>query len=188
VSTSVFFVSGPPGSGKTTVATRLAADLMMPLIARDEIKELLLDALGSGDVAWSRTLGGASYEVLFQALESQLRANRSVIVEANFVPSRCTPRLQALRDTYGFAPMEIHCTAATETVIERYVARAPFRHPGHHDAARVDDVAAALADESHGSLDLGGVLIVIDTTDFATVDLDGVVGAAREFASLCKTS
>lgn len=180
VSTPVIFVSGPPGSGKTTVATRLAADLVMPLVARDEIKEILLDALGSGDVAWSQLLGGASYEVLYHALESQLRAKRSVIVESNFVAARCASRLQALRDTYGFEPVEVHCTASAGTIIERYTARAPFRHAGHHDAARIDDVAAALADQRYAPLNLGGALILVDTTNFATVDLDAVVADARE--------
>jgi adenylate kinase family enzyme len=35
-------VSGAPGAGKTTLARRLAAELAMPLIVRDDIKEALM--------------------------------------------------------------------------------------------------------------------------------------------------
>ena len=37
-------VSGSPGSGKTTLARRLAGDLAMPLVGKDTIKEALGNA------------------------------------------------------------------------------------------------------------------------------------------------
>ena len=53
-------VAGPPGSGKTTVSAPLAAELGLPLLAKDAIKEALMDALGRpADVEASRQLGRA---------------------------------------------------------------------------------------------------------------------------------
>ena len=53
------YVSGAPGSGKTSLAVPLAAELGYALLAKDRIKETLHDALGvpAPDRAWSRLLG-----------------------------------------------------------------------------------------------------------------------------------
>ena len=102
--TPLLIVGGPPASGKTTLARRLAADLRLPLLSRDDCKERLFDTLGTGwptataapnhdatDRAWSRRLGGASYELLWGALETQLAAGVATIVESNFRGARAAP-------------------------------------------------------------------------------------------------
>ena len=65
----LIIVSGPPASGKTTLSRRLAADLRLPLVQRDSFKEIMFDTLGWQDRAWSQRLGGASYELLYYALD-----------------------------------------------------------------------------------------------------------------------
>jgi predicted kinase len=177
--TPLIIVSGPPASGKTTVAEFLASELGLPLLARDGIKESLFDTLGSGDVAWSRLLGGASYELLYYLVEVELRAGRSVIAESNFVVPDSAERLSQLCERYEGSSLEIHCTAAPETILARYAARAPQRHPGHHDRERAEDVSSALANERHIPLGLPGTLVVVDTSDFGAVDLGSVLAAAQ---------
>jgi adenylate kinase family enzyme len=41
--------AGPPCSGKTTIGRELLADLSLPMLSKDMIKEILFDALGWGD-------------------------------------------------------------------------------------------------------------------------------------------
>jgi predicted kinase len=75
-------VSGPPASGKTTVARPLAERLGFALLTKDDIKETLYTAMhgARGDVEFSHTIGSAAMEVLW-ALAPHCPA---VVLEANF--------------------------------------------------------------------------------------------------------
>jgi predicted kinase len=66
-SRKLVYVSGAPGSGKTSLAVPLAAALGYALLAKDRIKETLHDAFGApeADRAWSRRLGGAAMGLLW---------------------------------------------------------------------------------------------------------------------------
>ena len=57
-------MTGPPASGKTTLAQAIAAALRLPLYTKDAFKELLYDTLGTGDLEWSTKLGAAAMEIL----------------------------------------------------------------------------------------------------------------------------
>ena len=83
-SRKLVYVSGAPGSGKTSLAVPLAAELGYALLTKDRIKETLHDAFGAPepDLAWSRGLGGAAMELLW-ALAADAPA---VVIEANFRP------------------------------------------------------------------------------------------------------
>jgi adenylylsulfate kinase-like enzyme len=78
------YVSGAPGSGKTSLAVPLAAELGWALLTKDRIKETLHDALEppEPDREWSRRLGATAMELLW-ALAADAPA---VVIEANFRP------------------------------------------------------------------------------------------------------
>jgi hypothetical protein len=62
-------VAGPPGSGKSTLAAALA--LRLPLIAKDEIKEALMQTLESPEtVAESQRLGRAAVMAMLAVARS----------------------------------------------------------------------------------------------------------------------
>ena len=65
-------VSGSPGAGKTALARRLAADLEMPLLSKDTIKEALGETLVVASVERSRELGRASVGVLCALVREEL--------------------------------------------------------------------------------------------------------------------
>ena len=102
--TILIVVTGPSCSGKTTLAAQLGRDLSLPVIHRDVLKETLFDTLGWRDRAWSRALGGASYDLLFSVLESFLQAGSPCIVESNFEVGRASSRLKSLCETHNFTP------------------------------------------------------------------------------------
>jgi predicted kinase len=166
VSRRLVYVSGAPGSGKTSLAGPLAAELGYALLSKDRIKETLHDALGAPvpDLAWSRRLGGAAMELLW-ALAAGAPA---VVIEANFRPHSDYERakLSALADQ----PVEVHCACPPELALQRYNARAA--HPVH--------VVTTLRLEAMAEWDrpVGiGALITVDTT--VAVDVDAVAAAVR---------
>ena len=168
-------VTGASCSGKTTLAQALGLELSLPALHRDVLKEALFDTLGSRDREWSRTLGAASYELLFSVLETLLQAGCSCVTESNFEAGRATDRLRGLCDRYGFAPVEILLTADLETLRNRYKTRLSSRHVGHVDHVNESTNEAAWTGERHGTLGLGGRTIRLDTARFGELEQTALI-------------
>ena len=145
----------------------LAAALDLPLIGKDLINEALFDALGTGDRAWSRRLGAASYEVLY-AVAGALPA---AVLDANLGPE-AVPRLRAL-DSHL---VEVFCSCPAQEIERRFAARAPARHPGHVDHLLAPEIRAALA-RGVGPLGFAGPALEVDTA--RPVDVAGVAAWVR---------
>jgi predicted kinase len=174
----VVIVTGPPASGKSTIAEAIAKGVSAPLLAKDPVKEALFDGLGTGDPSWSKKLGLATYAILFLALEQEVRAGRSCVLEANFDHDEASVQLRALQLRAPFRALQIVCTASREVLVKRFVARSGSRHPGHIDDERVDDVVESIDAGRWRALDLEGERIEVDTTDWAEVAVDELVERA----------
>jgi predicted kinase len=169
----IVVVTGPPASGKSTLVSGLADDFSLPTITKDGIKEALFDSLGVGDRAWSQRLGLTSYELIFRFLEIELRAARSVAVEANFNSAAANPRFQDLHERYSFSSLQLHCAAPVDVLFDRYETRIQERHVGHADNERLGDMRPLL-DPARYLLDLSGTTITIDTTSFDHFDYEPI--------------
>lgn len=178
--TPIVVVSGPPASGKTTLATVIAEELGLPLIGKDPIKERLYDALGPGDREWSMRLGRATYPLLFDFLAQELRARRPVVIEGTFGPEYANREFASLHRRWPFSALQLHCKASPEVLLARYAERAPSRHPGHLDASIGEDVATKLRDGSWAPLNLIGDYLEVDTTTFPANWYASALQVARE--------
>lgn len=178
--TPIVVVTGPPASGKSTLAERIAGELSLPLIAKDVIKETLFDAFGSRDREWSSWLGRATYPLIFRFLEIQLAARKPAVVEATFGPEAANEEFRSVMTRHPFTALQIFCFAPSEVLYERYARRASERHPGHVDVEILDELKAQLEENRWRPLDLGGETVRVDTTDFSSVEVGGLVNAAAE--------
>lgn len=166
-------VSGLPGSGKSTVARRLAPLLKLPVIDKDDILERLFEARGIGDKAWRRSLSRESDEI-FQ--KEACKTPGAVLVSFWHLPGMAPDSGTPTEWLAGLSNriVNLHCTCALEIAVERCLQR--NRHPGHLDvqASRAEVMASIAAVSSMGYLEIGQ-RIEVDTSS-GRFDLDGVVG------------
>jgi predicted kinase len=159
-------VAGWPGSGKSTLALALAAELGLPLLAKDEIKEALVDGLGQPpSVAQSQRLGRT-------AVLAMLRVARrcpGAVLDSTWFDYT----LPLLRELPG-PIVEVRCVVPVAVARARYQARAGGRHPGHLDTERDEaelwgqpapspGLGPALDVETSGPVDVAGLAATITT-------------------------
>jgi predicted kinase len=135
-------VSGPMGSGKTTLAHKIAQAVGCPAICRDEIKEGMVHATpgftgaAPGDELTVRTL-----PVFFGVLELLLRAGVTTVAEAAFQDHVWRPGLEPLR---ALARIRVvHCVLDADVAFRRSLRRRAD-HPlraAHADPHGQDEAA-----------------------------------------------
>jgi predicted kinase len=137
----------------------------LPLISKDDLKEVLLDHLGAPDRAASQALGKVSYALLYRVAEQLISNSVSVILESNFGRGRSERELASLAKRASI--VLIHCETTREVLERRVVERKSRqdRHPGHYDQDALPDVLASLAAGSFEPLDLEVPTVRVDTTD-----------------------
>ncbi len=176
-----------PASGKSTLATALAARLDLPLFAKDTIKEALFDFLGTppgsgGAAAWSRRLSDMSYAVLFRLAAQQADVRGAVLIEGNF---RVGEHEAVLLGRGAFAQVICRVDEPERSLRLRRRARSGERHAGHLDAT-VAGAEAAIAiarvePEPSGFLDLPGPRFEFDSTSGNAAAFESLLVALRDW-------
>jgi predicted kinase len=91
-------ISGPGGSGKTTLAHKLAPMIGCPALCRDEIKEGMVASNPSFLPAISDPLTVRTYDLFFEAIGLFLKAEVTLLAEAAFQHDAWSRGLQPLTD------------------------------------------------------------------------------------------
>ncbi|MDQ3764097.1 MAG: ATP-binding protein [Actinomycetota bacterium] len=169
-------IGGWPGSGKSTLARALAAELRLPLLAKDEIKETLADELGQpSTVAESQRLGRVAVLVMLRVAQ---QCPSAVMDSTWFAYTR--PLVTKLPGRL----VEIQCLVPRELARSRYYTRADVRHVGHFDRARSEDelwgnppqplgVGATIEVDTSGAVDLPLLATrVLHAANLSIVEID----------------
>jgi predicted kinase len=166
----VLVVTGVPCAGKSTLAQELVRRYRLPLLAKDFIKEPLLDVLGAADAAASRKLSDASFAAMFRIAAEWVRGGHSFILEGNFRPGE---HEAPLRDALASVQVaQILCRVPEEERLARLAAREndPTRHAGHRFGERQSAGSPARGmGRTDAFLDLPGPQFVHDGANGHTV-------------------
>jgi predicted kinase len=175
-SPTLVVVSGPAGSGKTTLAHEIARALGCPAICRDEIKEGMAHATpgftpGPDDPLTRRTL-----TTFFEILDLLLRAGVTVVAEAAFQDRLWRPGLERLA---RLATIRIvRCGVDTTTARLRIAHRVAVnpRRAAHEDHRLLRELEAGTgAVEAFDPITLDAPTLFVDTTDGYRPGLDDIV-------------
>lgn len=175
----LIIVTGLCATGKTTIARKVAEEVQLPLFCRDDFKEILFDTLGWEGREWSKKLGGASYDLLYYAMESVMRAGVSSVVESNFQSEFAKEKIRGFIEKYKCDVITINCVTDAAVRAQRFKDRNEKgeRHPGHVDHVNYDQQFIDTPEDA--LLDLGGTLITVDTTDFDTINYEDLIKKLR---------
>ena len=129
------FVTGLPGSGKSTLGRRLAAELGWPILDKDDFLEALFDSQGLGDEQWRRRL---SIEADKQFEITALEQSNTVLV-SHWRPSGRTDTGTPVDwvNRHFQNTVEVYCECDPELATRRFVSRT--RHPGHLDTTKSEE-------------------------------------------------
>jgi predicted kinase len=164
-------VSGPPASGKSTLAAQLAVGLGLPLLAKDAIKQALMSDLDVPNVAASRALGSASVDALI-AVATEVGSG---VLDSVWHRSRASGQLNRLPGQI----VEVFCHCDQAVVEERFRIRAATRTVGHFDQDRTRD--ELWNDDTTEPVAGGWPVIRVETA--VHVDVDALVAEIRGAAS-----
>lgn len=123
-------ISGLPASGKSTLGSKIAQELGLAFIDKDDYLERLFHVRGVGDVEWRRQLSRQS-DTLFQ---TDAMAAGSVVLVSHWRPqggsSLSGTPTGWLAQHFTFV-IELYCLCPVKVAAQRFMQRK--RHPGHLD-------------------------------------------------------
>ncbi|HEY9291930.1 MAG TPA: AAA family ATPase [Microlunatus sp.] len=166
----LIIVSGQAGSGKTTLAHRLATAIGCPAVCRDEIKEGMVHAHGPGFIAeTSDPLTRRTYPLFFDCVRLLLAGGVTVVAEAAFQHKLW---VQGLTPLQGLAEVRVlRCRTPDEILLERRHRR--LAEVATRSAHADSDVLQALP--AWDAIHLDVPTLDVDTTDEYRPALDAIV-------------
>ena len=178
----MIIITGASATGKTTLSKALAKELKLPVINKDEIKELLFNNIGTKDEEWAMRLGVTSFELTYLFTEKFCQTGNTFIVEGNFENKYASKVFSNIKVKYNYKVLQIYCDAQVEVLYNRYKNRddSGERHPGHIIQIRGLEEYKKRVYNKNFKLDIDGSRTIdLDTTKFEDINLKEIYDAIK---------
>lgn len=176
-SPALIVIQGAPASGKTTLCNSIRDALSIPILGKDDIKELLFDRLEQSDREYSKLQGIVSFNMLYAFAESFLHEGKSVIIEGAFYTEISRENISEVLKRTNARHLEIYCHVDELTRRQRFANRSNdgTRHSAHLDRTLPPN---AMPDK-YQQLGLGECISVDTTSGIDEAMCQRVVSAVR---------
>ncbi|RMI39964.1 ATP-binding protein [Actinomadura harenae] len=165
-SPTLIVVSGPPGSGKTTLARKIAAQIGCPLIVRDEIKQGLVIATPGYRPGGEDPLNLTALAAFTDVLTTLLKAGSTTVAEAAFQDRLWRPILEGLTGTADIRIIRCELPAGTAHARVSERAATDAHRAAHGDAGLLNAIAAGASPiVSFSPITMDVPTLTVDTSD-----------------------
>jgi len=188
-------VTGIPASGKSTIARMLSKKLNVPMISKDDMKEILFDDLGFNSREEKVKLGVASMDIMYYVAAQLMEINKPFVLEKNFEHSS-REGLMSILEKYSYKAITVTLTGGYEIIYERYAKRndSPERHRGHvvndcypeKESGRIippipyEWFVGGIKNRGMDTFVGNGPRIIVDTTYIEEIDINHLINEVNQ--------
>jgi len=180
-------VSGAPGAGKTTLAHSMSQALSFPLLSKDTIRQIMLDAFKIQSWEQSKTISVPTFLIYYGVIACLLDVGISVIADCNF---HCGVSEHDLRPLTAKAhTCLLHCKTTHQISTRRFIERSrqPDRRNASMDAERLAQIESGGFEVSLSVYDepmrLDVPTLIVDTISGYAPDTDTIWDFIRSTSS-----
>ena len=175
----VIIITGMPATGKTTTGIKIAEKLRIPFFSKDQIKEILFDAISNKNATYEdkRKIGFASYDILYHNIEVLMKVGCTFILESNFV-KQSSDILKKLISNYNYNSITIRFETDLKILHKRFLMRenTSERHQGLVSNGAFDDFETfTKLSEKCKEFKINDNELIVDTTDFSNINIDEII-------------
>lgn len=188
MSGKIIIIEGYLASGKSTFARKLSNETRIPCFIKDTFKIALCKSVGSLSREESSRFSAVTFDGIMYAAERLLETGNPVIIEGNFTPAGVKKTNEAgeirrLIEKYGCSPLTFKFTGSTRVLFQRFVNREGSPERGQANTMQIPFSYEDFSLWCHNldNFDVGGEVVMVDTTNFDTVDFDKHTALARKF-------
>jgi len=159
----VLLISGHLAALKSTLAKRLASDLNVVCLNKDDMKEVLGDTIGFSNREENIKLSKATFGMMVKLMFDILRVQDLIILESNFKSDEIK-YLNEIVYSHDIRQSSVFFTGEVGVLYERYVRRQPDRHHVHTSTGLISFENFKMSMTPYDSTLYGNRSFMFDTT------------------------